>query len=297
MHRIFTHDGELFARTMKRVFGVELPVADRVTELNTDLTDFRNQPHARHCDSVILAPFLLEGRAGDHIVVVEAQLRKNEDKEYTWPYYVAFLRDKYRCDVTLLVVSNNPAAVEWARRPIISGLPGMPCLTVQAVVVGPDNTPEITDLSDACSDIGFTVLSALIHSHSGMVDNILEILAKALGRIDSATAATLGELTEAGLTGTHALNNWRKLMDIGTYTFVGEQRAKGIAQGLAQGRAEAIVQILDQRGVSLTKTDLERIESCTDMETLSTWLNLALIAATAAELFAATERELASSAM
>jgi hypothetical protein len=217
LHRIFQQDSELFARTMRHVFHQNVPVPDRVSILDTDFTEIR--PHVRRGDSVLLAEFLVEERGRRYIVIVESQQREDEEKERRWPYYIAYLHDKYECPVILLVVCNDEETADWARTPIFIGLPDFPSLTVLAWVLGPDNLDIITDPEQASADVGFAVLAAITHSQSGQINDILEALSEALDTIDENTASVLAELTEAGLGGTDGLPIWRALMTTQTYPY------------------------------------------------------------------------------
>lgn len=107
------------------------------------------------------------------------------------------------------------------------------------------------------------------------------MLATALGTLDTDTAKLLAEFTEAGLVGTRGLSLWRNLMTAYAYPHVSQWRA----QALAQGRAQAIVHILDKRHILLTPEDRQRILSCADMPTLDLWLDRALTASSAEEFF------------
>lgn len=64
-----------------------------------------------------------------------------------------------------------------------------------------------------------------------------------------------------------------------------EGRAEGRAQGEAVGRAEAILQILDKRGIAVDEDSREKIFSCTSLDTLTTWLDRSLTAARVSDLF------------
>jgi hypothetical protein len=66
---------------------------------SAELTDV--QPAEYRADLVVL---LYEGRPVLGIVV-EVQLRPDEDKRFSWPAYVANLRARIRCPVCLLVVT------------------------------------------------------------------------------------------------------------------------------------------------------------------------------------------------
>jgi hypothetical protein len=304
LHKIFHHDKELFARTMRRVFGVTVPVPRQVSILDTDLTDPR--PLVRRADSVILAELLVEDPSDRYVMIIESQTDPDGEKAYRWPYYIAYLHDKYKCPVVLLVVCSRTATAKWARNPITVGLPGLTCMVVHPAVLGPDNVPAIMDPADARVDTGFAVFSALTHSRSRWIGGILEALAAALDTLDIGTAGVLAEFTEAGLRESDGLAIWRALMTTATYPYVSqlrsqgreegraEGREEGRAEGLeegreegrAEGRAEAIIHILERRGVPMKPTDRDRILSCREGATLDTWLDRALAIADISELFA-----------
>jgi hypothetical protein len=156
---------------------------------------------------------------------------------------------------------------------------------VTPVVLGPDNVPAVTSVEEAASDLPFAVFSALTHSRGPKADGILETLAAALDTTDTGIAANLAEFTEAGLGDTPGLQIWRALMAAETFPFVSEMRAKGRAEGLAKGEAKAVLRILKRRKVAVDGTSQQRIESCTDVRTLETWLDRSLTATTVDELF------------
>lgn len=87
LHRLFRHDRGLFARTVRNVFQVDVPVPDSVSLMDTDFTEVR--PHVRRGDSVLLAELHVEDSTQRYIVLIEAQLSENKDKKRSWPYYVA----------------------------------------------------------------------------------------------------------------------------------------------------------------------------------------------------------------
>jgi hypothetical protein len=162
-------------------------------------------------------------------------------------------------------------------------------MTVTPVVLGPDNVPAVTSLAEAADDIPFAVFSALTHSRGPEAHAILEALAAALDTIDTETADFLVEFTEAGLGSTPGQQIWKVLMATVTYPYVSELRSKGRQEGRqegrAQGQAQSILQVLDRRGIAVDAGSRERIESCTEADTLSTWLDRALTAAKATDLF------------
>jgi hypothetical protein len=308
LHRIFTHDTDLFARTMHQVFGTDVPVPRHVSLLNTDYSVVPGlhkrvpQVHDRHGDSALLAELLVEGRDDQYVILVESQTDPDPDAEYRWPFYAAYLHDKYQCPVVLLVVTSKKKTARWARKPIKIGLPDLTCLIVHPAVLGPDNVAAITDPDIAEGDPGFAVFSAITHSRSHQIDVILETLAGALSTVDEETGSLLAEFTEAGLGDTKGRSIWRKLMATSTYPFASELRsqgreegrakgreegrAEGRAEGVAEARAQDIERLLDKRGITMTPADRDRISSCRDAMTLDTWLDRVLTIADISELFA-----------
>lgn len=287
LHRIFTHDKDLFARTIRHVLGKEVPGPLNVSSLSTDYTVVE-PVHERRGDSALLAELLVEGRDDRFIILIESQTEPDrQDARYRWPFYCAYLHDKYRCPVLLVVVTSSEETARWARKRFEIGLPGLTCLTLQAIVLGPDNVPAITDPQAAANDPGFAVFSAITHSRSAEIGGILETLAGALAVADAKTGSLLAEFTEAGLgEGTIGRTIWRNLMATRTYPYVSELRSQGREEGRAEARALDIERLLDKRGIAMTAADRERITSCRDGETLDVWLDRVLTISEIAELFA-----------
>jgi hypothetical protein len=296
LHRIFLQDEALFARAAAHILGIVVQEPQQVTVLSNDLTTVR--PLERRPDSVLMAEWLIDDPAGRYILIIESQTDPHETRLRRWPYYIAYLHDKYECPVVLLVVCNKEDTARWARQPIVIGLPDLTCMLVHPVVFGPDNVPAVTDIAEAGLDVTYAVFSALTHSRSSKVGAILESLAGALKAIDRDTALTLAEITEAGLGETAGQQKWRELMVKQLTPYVSEFRRQGIeegrAVGLAEGRAEgraegqarAILQILDKREIAVDDDSREQIVSCTDVDMLTGWLDRSLIAAQVSDLFA-----------
>jgi DNA primase len=67
--------------------------------------------------------------------------------------------------------------------------------------------------------------------------------------------------------------------------FTEQYRAQGREEGRAQGEAEAILIFLESRGIAVSDEVRERVTSCTDQETLQSWLRRVAKVETAEELF------------
>ena len=135
MHRIFHHDSEMLGRTF-RALGLSLPTPDTVSIISGDVTEIR--PMERRIDTLMRCE-TANGEA--YLVLVESQRAVDEDKKYTWTYYLAYLADKYRLPVLLLVICHDHRVARWAAQPFKHGAGAYAALTLRAVVVGPHNVP------------------------------------------------------------------------------------------------------------------------------------------------------------
>ncbi len=93
--------------------------------------------------------------------IIEAQLRPDPDKPYSWPLYSAGLRARDRCPVTSIVLALDEATARWAGRPVV--LDPLGTHVFRPVVIGPGDIPLITDLDQARAQPELTLLSALVH--------------------------------------------------------------------------------------------------------------------------------------
>lgn len=75
----------------------------------------------------------------------------------------------------------------------------------------------------------------------------------------------------------------------GTYEYRSDFAKKYMAQGRAEGRAEgkvaAVLHFLDARGIALTDEQRRRISACTDTRVIDRWIERAVSAASADQLF------------
>jgi hypothetical protein len=74
----------------------------------------------------------------------------------------------------------------------------------------------------------------------------------------------------------------KKLMELDVRNLKSEFSRRHVALGEAQ----ALLEVLDARGLSLTAEQRERVRSCIDFDTLKGWLRRAVTAASTDELFA-----------
>jgi hypothetical protein len=87
-----------------------------------------------HADLVVL---LRDEDRPRLVVIVEVQRTVDVDKDYTWPLYAAAARREHRCEVAVLVITQDPG-VGRASEAIALG----PGNTFRVFVVGPDDGPR-----------------------------------------------------------------------------------------------------------------------------------------------------------
>ncbi|CAM5465728.1 hypothetical protein ACWD5B_15165 [Streptomyces tanashiensis] len=280
MHRIFRHDPRLFSR-LSDLLGLSLPPPIEISLLPTDLTEA--SPVERRVDTLLR---LDTERDGSLLLAIEAQGKKDPAKPASWAYYTAYLWTKYRLPTALLVVCQDRGTAEWAGRPVASGPPHMPTLTVQPIVVGPHNMPVITDPAEARADLALATLSALTHAGDPDIGAILKALSSALRDVPEDVADPIIEFTAQGLGNRPAREVWRNLVavDLSFYTSYLSEELRD--EGRAQGNADAILIVLEQRGLAVSDSVRERVEGCNDPETLRRWLVRAVTVATAEAIFA-----------
>ena len=284
MHRIFHHDTELLSRTF-RTLGLAVPPPDTVSVLSGDVTEIR--PLERRIDTLLRCE-TADGHT--YLVLVEAQRSCDPDKPYSWMYYIAYLADKYRLPVLLLVVCQDRRVAAWASQPFKRGAGAWSALTLRALVVGPHNVPAVVDEEAARHDVLLTVFSVLTHANDAKIDAILRALVSALKAMDDEDKAyDLAELTGIGLEDTPAGTIWRQMMamDLSFYRspFSRQLRAEGRAEGVAEGRIVSLHRILDKRGIMITEEQRVRLYTCTDLDQLDVWLDRAVTADRASEVF------------
>jgi Domain of unknown function (DUF4351) len=159
------------AADLLRQLDAQLPEYDEVRAESSDLSDLR--PTEYRADLVL---FLIRGSHEVLGVIVEVQLACDQDKSYAWPAYIANLRARHRWPMCLLVITIEDAVARWAGRSIELG-PGTRCTPW---VVGPSNTPVITELKDAKENVELAVLSAVEHGQGTDIQLAARIAAAAI---------------------------------------------------------------------------------------------------------------------
>ncbi len=275
MHRLFQHDPGVFARAT-RALGLSFPDPISVEILTTDATEIK--PLERRIDTVLR----ITTSEGAYVLPIEAQGRKDQDKESTWPYCVAHLRAKYGLPVVLLVVCQDEATAIWANGPFSTGHSQWTSQITYPLVLGPKNVPAITDPETAVKDIPLATLSAIAHAKDKAINAILDALAAALKMVDADNREHFAVYTELGLGTTPAADYWRKLVTADTSFY----RSETFQRVRAESRAEDILRLLELRNIAVPEDVRTRIITCTDPDQLSLWFDRAANATGINDLFA-----------
>ncbi|MEU6278862.1 hypothetical protein [Streptomyces sp. NPDC047028] len=283
MHRIFQDYPGLFSR-VSEALSIPFPQATGVSVLPNDVTE--TKPVDRRIDTLLKVE---TEHHGPFLLAIEAQKKKDLEKPASWSYYLAYLRNKYRLPPLLPVVCQDRATAEWATRPEPIGFCSWPSLTVRPIVAGPHNMPVITDPDEARADLALTALAAITHAAGPHIGAILKALSTALRDVPEDVADPIIEFTAQGLGNRPAKHFWRNLVavDLSFYkSYISEEIRD---EGRAQGRAEDVLLILEQRGIDVSEEARSRVTGCDDPEVLRTWLLRAVTAATSDEVFDSPE--------
>lgn len=277
--RLFYNRPTLAVELLRDVIGVAVPAHAHVRIDSADLTDI--EPAHRYADLVLL----LEDDQPVFGIVVEVQLDIDAGKLFSWPAYITNLRSRLRCDVELLVITPHLHVARWASRPIPVGQG-----TIRPLVLGPDGVPRVTSDAVARADPELAVLSAMAHGHGAIEEAVPIALAALAGAVTARDGrgvlysdlvlAALGDAARVALEDLMRAEKYEYQSD-----FARQHQAIGKAEGKAEGTVEAVLTVLDARGLQLTEVQRAHIISSKDAAELDRWLRKAVTISSVSELF------------
>jgi hypothetical protein len=279
---LFRNRPELAPELLRDVLHVELPAYSEARVESAELTDVN--PAEYRADLVVL---LVDGKPV-HAIVVEVQLGEDPRKRFTWPVYVAGLRARLECPACVLVVTPTEAMARWCRKPIDLG----PGNTFVPLVIGPASVPVIDDVAAAERDPELAVLSCIAHGSEAHAEVLGRAALLATLRLSDDRQVLYSDLVFAALSEA-ARAALEELMASGNFEFQSEfakkhqakGRAEGEAKGEAKGRAEALLSVLQARGLRVSDEVRARILACTDVAQLDAWVRKAVAVTSVDELF------------
>jgi hypothetical protein len=210
--------------------------------------------------------------------VVEVQLAIDRDKLWSWPFYQASAAARFKCDACVVVVTVSAVVEAWAALPVAQGPGGS---VFRAVVLGP-SAMQLVPVNDMEIAPELAVLSALCHGEREPARVLTAVVA--MGKLEERTASAyfdllryhLGDALEAVM----ATSEHKYLSD-----FARRYYGEGKAEGKAEGVREALLKVMDARGLSPSDEDRARVSACGDLAALEAWLTRAAQAATARDVF------------
>ncbi|MFD6096179.1 hypothetical protein ACFVWN_22910 [Nocardiopsis flavescens] len=296
--RLIQNRPETVAVLLREALGYPVPSHTEAVLTSPALTNC--DPKEWNADGAVL---LRDGERHVLAVVVERQHRPSTEKRFSWPAYLVTLYGRLRCPAVLVVLCPDRPSAAWCAGPIEIGHPGF---VLRPLVIGPEQTPVITDPDRARELPELTVLSA--HAHGDHDGRVLKALVEALDSAGETNRPFYYDYVLAGLNEA-ARKELEGLMSVETYEwqsdfarkYVGlgkeqgreqgreEGREQGRAEGREQGREEGIagsvLRVLHKRGLTVTDDARTRINSCGDLDTLNTWLDRALDITRTEDLF------------
>ena len=262
------------------------------TPVRVEAAEFIDLNFAEHRADAVLTLGGAPGKPAEALVV-EVQVEVDPRKRMTWPLYVAGLRTRLGCPVTLVVVAIDAEVARWCAAPIDLGR-GRNVL--HPWVLGPDAVPPITDVELARRAPELAVLSVAAHADEPGAEHIALTAMTVVRDLDDNRGtlypdfvfALLGRVARAALE--ELMNNkYQYQNDIAQVWFAdGEEKglAQGLAEGIARGKADLLLKLLQLKGFAVGEAERARVLGCTDEATLETWAARVLVATSLAEVFA-----------
>jgi hypothetical protein len=249
--------GQLAPELLGTCAGIAVDHA-RVELESIDLTQVA--PTGYYADAVTI----LRDRANRPVtgVIVEVQLRTDEDKLLSWPVYVSTLRAKLGCAAMLLVVAPNPAVAAWARQPIELGHPGF---RLTPVVIEYKDVPWVRDRAAASRLPELAMLSVMAHPELEIAEVAIEAISGLpedrrqlyLDVILTALPPAIRRILEARMQGYEYQSDFaRKYYGQGRKEGRQEGRKEGRQEGRKEGRQEGRQEGLRAAVVALAHTKL-----------------------------------------
>ena len=284
--RLFRDEPGIVPLLLRDVLQFALPDYSAVRVESADLTQI--QPTEYRADLVVL---LAEDRPALG-VIVEAQLKRDPAKRKSWPVYVATVHARFGCPTCVLVVTPRRGVAAWARAAVHMG----PGSSFEPIVLGPDVLPGIVDPESARRTPELAVLSAVAHGKSRDTARAVQIAFAALvGCVDlDAEKATfyadvvrvsLGKAARAALESLMQSPEHHEFQSAFARKYTAIGKTEGKTEGKAEGKAEALLRVLDRRGLFASAAQRRRVLGCSDLQQLDVWLDRAITATSADEVF------------
>jgi hypothetical protein len=224
---------------------------------------------------------VLKNARGKAVLAVIGEIQRAIDakKKWSWPVYVTEQRARLGCDAVVLVLCLDERTAKWAAKPIHLGFEQ----AIHPQVVGPSVLPVIRSRSKARRLPELAVLSAMTHGNKPTkgLDAVLAAFV-AMTNLDDERARLYLDLILARLD-----KKTRRALEAMTMQkyeyqsefakkYYGQGKAEGEARGKAEGEAQAILTVLEARGLEVPEKVRKAVLSCTDLAQLDAWVRAAV---------------------
>ncbi|WP_396452965.1 hypothetical protein [Actinomadura sp.] len=260
---------QLAPEILRTVFGLDMPHSYGKATVTSESFAGLNPAELR-CDATVL---LDDPKKPSHGIIVESQLKFDEEKHFSWPAYVALFRLRHWCGATLLVFCRNEAGARRCAEPIDMGHPEW---VLRPLTFHPGMLPPVTDPAQARRLPELAVLSAPAHADGPHAEAVLTSVAAAIDRLSGDTGELYHDYLRARFSDTA-----RKLLEetvkIADYEWESDFAKNHIARGKVQGEAKSVLLVLKARGIAVPNEVRERVENCTDTDQLERWVQRAAV--------------------
>ncbi len=277
---------ELIVSLLQRQLGFDLSALAHPRITAAELVDLNLAEY--RADAVII---LGSEDAPTEAFVLEAQNEIDPRKRRSWPLYVAGLRARLGCPVTLVIIALDPKVAAWCAEPIDLGRQRG---TILPLVLGPADIPFITDPDEACRAPELAVLSVAAHGREPGAEYIALAALTAVRGLDRDRELFYPDFIFAGL-GEVARVALELLMNKPKYEYQSDfarkyisiGKAEGKAEGKVLGEAQLLLKLLRFKGFTVTPELVAHVESCQDLAQLDLWAERVLTATVLEDIFPA----------
>jgi len=277
LSRLFAGEPLLAGLVLRQCTGSELPAG---LPARLEESRFSDRLSAEFDADVVIVDGPATGPV--HGTIVEVQQDKTGQKAEQLARYAVALWLVIRCPVDVLVVCPDQKVADYYAHPIATSLPGY-VLTPR--VVGPAQVPVLAGPDQVAASPAMAVLSVAMHADE---PGVCEAFVAGLASLRPELGSAYYELGHAACAAA-ARRVLEELVSTTTWLvsspFAKEHFGRGRAEGLAAGEADAVLLVLDARGLDVTPADRDRISACTDLSQLRTWVTRAATVGTVSDLF------------
>jgi hypothetical protein len=263
---------QLVPTILRTVFELDMPGDDDKATVTSESFAGLNPAELR-CDATVL---LDDPKKPSHGIIVECQRRYDKDKTYSWPAYLALLRERHKCPVTLLVICPDQTVAHACAKPIDLGHPDW---VLKPLTFHPGMLPAVTDPVKARECPQLALLSATVHADGPDAEAVLTSVVVAFDALKY-ERPEVGPLYYDYLTD-QLSEAARKLLEeivkTAGYEWKSDFARTHRAEGRAEGEAKILLLMLENRGINVPNELRERVTNCTDTDQIERWAKRALV--------------------